>query len=140
MTQVNFYTLSSEDADSRIQFACRLVEKARTLEHQIFIQADTAEQARRLDDMLWQFKPGSFIAHALTQQTSPGDAVTISVRLEDATHNDMVINLSREALAGHLQFARINEIVGADKPSLEQGRQRYRFYSENGHTPLIHKL
>ena len=67
MTQVNFYALSSPDQESRRQFACRLAEKAAQLGHRVFIQVDSAEQAAAMDTLLWQFKPSSFVPHALAE-------------------------------------------------------------------------
>ena len=52
MTQVSFYTLGEEGLDARILFACRLTDKAWKLGHRVFIQTQSTEQAKRLDDML----------------------------------------------------------------------------------------
>lgn len=144
MTQINFYTLSEEGVDARIQFACRLIDKAWNLGHRVFIQTESAAQAKHLDDMLWQYKTTSFVPHCLLHDLSPKKAgaepVVISTELPNESHDDVLINLSADAQAQHLRFARINEIVAADPASLEQGRVRYRFYKGQGHQPATHKL
>jgi len=120
MTQISFYTLSEEGSDARILFACRLIDKAWKLGHRVFIQTQSTEQAKRLDDMLWQYQATSFVPHGLL--------------------DDVLINLSADTHTSHLDFARVNEIVSADQDSLEQGRVRYRFYKDQGHSPETHKI
>lgn len=140
MTQVNFYTLSSEDSQSRYQFACRLAEKAVALGHRVLIHADTSEQARQLDDLLWQFKPVSFLPHGLANNTESDEPVLISTGPYPGTMNDVLINLSESACQQPQQFQRINEILNADPEVLQAGRNSYRFYQSQGCQPETHKL
>lgn len=140
MTQVNFYALSEEGVDAQLQFACRLIDKAWKLGHRVFIQTQSIEQAKRLDDMLWQYLPASFVPHFLLDEKTGNESVVISSELPDQSHNDVLINLSAGTHKRHLGFARVNEIVSADQASLEQGRVRYRFYKDQGHLPDTHKL
>jgi DNA polymerase-3 subunit chi len=148
MTQINFYTVSEEGIDARIRFACRLIDKAWNLGHRVFIQTESTAQAKHLDDMLWQYKTTSFVPHCRLHEpladpphkNTGAESVVISTELPDASHDDVLINLSAATQAQHLRFARINEIVAADPTSLEQGRVRYRFYKAQGHQPITHKL
>lgn len=140
MTQVNFYTLGSADPDARLQFVCRLTEKVRKLGHAIFIHTASAAEARQLDDLLWQFKPASFIPHAVeptgsadaTATTNHNDVVLISTQSPPPDFHDVLINLTDQACTGHQQFSRINEIVAADAESIQAGRERYRVYRDLG--------
>ena len=140
MTQVSFYTLSEEGLDARILFACRLVDKAWKLGHRVFIQTQSIEQAKRLDDMLWQYQASSFVPHCLLDEKTGDESVVISPELPDGSHHDVLINLSASTHRSHLDFARVNEIVSADQDSLKQGRVRYRFYKDQGHSPETHKI
>jgi DNA polymerase III subunit chi len=141
MSQISFYTLSSDDPDSRFLFACRLTEKARSMGHRIFILADSAEQARRLDELLWQFKATSFIPHSVMDSEHPGaEAVAIGTTRQLEFHDDVLINLSQQACHGHARFKRINEIIAADPHSLACARESYRFYQAAGYNPETHKL
>lgn len=134
MTQVNFYTLASEETATRLQFVCRLTEKAYSLGHKIHIQTDSVEQLKRLDDLLWQYSAHSFIPHRVLGSDKDAAAM-VSLAADSATaeHGDVLINLSSEACPQHNQYARINEVIAGDMDSLEQGRNRYRFYKECGH-------
>ena len=66
MAQINFYSLTQGDAESRLEVACRLAEKAFGLGHKIFIQVNDEQQRRQLDELLWRFKANSFILETFT--------------------------------------------------------------------------
>ncbi len=141
MTQVNFYTLSSKEESSRLQFACRLCEKAIILGHKIFVIAESEAQQNQLDDLLWEFKPASFVPHAkIDQKDVSNHSVLLCLNEVPDTANDVLINLGREACQQHAQFSRINEILSADQESLAAGRVAYRFYQSQGYQPETHKL
>jgi DNA polymerase-3 subunit chi len=141
MTQVSFYTLKDDAAESRLKLACRLTEKALTLGHRVFIHTESTEQARLMDDLLWQFKPSSFIPHSLRHKDdSVDELVLLGVELPSAQNQDVLINLTADACHAHQQFSRINEIVSSDEESLARGRDCYRFYQSVGYQPETHKL
>lgn len=141
MTQVRFYALSNKEKEARLQFACRLIEKAYSLGHSIYIQAASAEQANTLDELLWQFNRSSFIPHGLADsESAQGDTIIIGDKPPASSHSDVLINLGSQVSTAHGQFARINEIISADEESLLQGRQRYRFYKEQGYQAETFKI
>ena len=139
MTQVNFYALSSPDQESRRQFACRLAEKAAHLGHRVFIQVDSAEQAAAMDSLLWQFKPSSFVPHALAESAA-SEPVIIGTEARQADYEDVFINLSAHPCQNLASYQRINEILSNDPEDLHAGRQSYRFYQQQGFQPETHKL
>lgn len=141
MTQISFYTLSTSETEGRLQFVCRLTEKALSLGHRVFIHTESMVQARQLNDLLWQFKPASFIPHGLAgDNDSNSDPVTIGMELPEPEQDDVLINLSGNACESHRRFSRINEIICADEESLGLGRDHYRFYQTQGYQPETHKL
>ncbi len=131
MTQVNFYTLPSSEAQSRLLFVCRLTEKAYSLGHRIHIQTESDQQSKLLDDLLWQFSASSFIPHKTLEEGSDShDPVSLGTNLVGVKHADVLINLGKQASQAADQFSRINEVISADPESLEQGRNRYRDYKQ----------
>ena len=141
MTQVNFYTLPSDESLSRLLFVCRLTEKAYSLGHRIHIQAESDEQSKLLDGLLWQYAPSGFIPH--TTQDGSGDSrdpVSLRTNLTDAKHADVLINLGDQASRAEDQFSRINEVISADPESLEQGRNKYRYYKSKDYQIETFKL
>ncbi|MEM0898623.1 MAG: DNA polymerase III subunit chi [Pseudomonadota bacterium] len=61
MTQVLFYHLT---ATSMAEALPTLVEKCLDREWTVAIQAVGQENARQIDDLLWSYKPESFLVHA----------------------------------------------------------------------------
>lgn len=146
MTQVNFYTLSSEDEQSRWQFACRLAEKAAGLGHSVFLQVDHDAAARQLDTLLWEYRPSSFLPHGLASaKKSDSDSagtppVLIGTSQQDVDGLDVLINLSAAPCVEPDKYQKINEILSADPDILAAGRVSYRSYQNLGYTLETHKL
>ncbi len=142
MTQVNFYTLPSSEAQSRLLFVCRLAEKAYSLGHRIHIQTESDTQSKLLDDLLWQYSASSFIPHRVSGASASVDTdpVSLGTGLDGAGKADVLINLSEQACQAEGQFQRINEVISADDESLEQGRTRYRYYKEKAYRIETFKL
>jgi DNA polymerase-3 subunit chi len=141
VTQVNFYTLPSSEAQSRLLFVCRLTEKAYSLGHRIHIQTESDQQSKLLDDLLWQYASSSFIPHGTLDGSSDSrDPVSLGTSLAGAKHADVLINLGKQASQAGDQFSRINEVISADPESLEQGRNRYRDYKRNNYQIATFKL
>jgi DNA polymerase III subunit chi len=140
MTQVNFYSLQSSDSNSRLVFACRLAEKARSLGHEVFIQLDGEQQSRLMDDLLWEFSPGSFLPHSLASAKGEKEKVVIGEPGASGNHSDVLINLHSQPCENPQQFSRINEIIIQDEEILQSGRERFRFYKQLGIQPETFKL
>jgi len=141
VAQVNFYTLPSSGAQSRLLFVCKLTEKAYTLGHRIHIQTESDHQSKLLDDLLWQYAASSFIPHrALDEGSDSRDPVSLGKSLAGAKHADVLINLGKQASQAGDQFSRINEVISADPESLEQGRHRYRDYKGKNYQVETFKL
>ncbi len=142
MTRVDFYVLESSGPTSRHRCACRIAEKAFLLEHRIYIHVGNEREARAIDDLLWSFRGGSFIPHAVvTPQEVHGEAVLIGHDPEtDPTETDLLINLADEVPMFFSRFARVAEVVSEDASSRASGRDRFRFYRDRGYDLRTHQL
>lgn len=143
MTQVDFHILQDTSVEARWLYVCRFIEKVERLGHSILVVTDTLEQAHELDDLLWSFKPESFIAHQII-----GGDETVKVELtylsqssqiEAGAHNDVLINLSSQIPDVFSRFARVAEIVIQEPKILENTRDHYRFYKQRGYPINQHK-
>lgn len=138
MTKVDFYIL---DTGSPEHTACKLVEKAFSLGHRIYVHTDSEVQAKRMDEMLWTYRAGSFIPHQYYQpdqeQHSP-----VQVGFHDAPEidSDVLINLASEVPLFFSRFQRVAELIGNDEETRKQGRERYRFYKDRGYPLDTHNL
>ena len=140
MTQVDFYILGDEAPQARPLLTCRLTEKAWKQGHRIYINTDSSQQLRDLDDLLWTFRAGSFIPHAVYTGVDDGQPVELGHATEPAGHNDVLVNLSNEVPAFFSRFDRVVELVGANEDERVAARERYRYYQDRGYTLHTHKL
>ena len=141
MPKVDFYILPNDNPNGRLMLACRLAEKAYGLGHRIYIHTDSDDQARQLDDLLWTFRDGSFIPHALcpiaADDISP---VLIGTGAQIDVEADILINLGVTFPPSLERFARVAELVNQEPDILHASRQRFRAYQHQGINPDTHKL
>jgi len=140
-TRIDFYVLPETGTGARLNFACRLTEKAYKLDNKTHAHVSGAAQARQLDELMWTFRQGSFIPHEIAGPTPRADTpVTIGHDGTAALTGDLLINLADVIPPFFDRFARVAEIVDSNDECRQQGRERYRFYLENGFEPETHKL
>ena len=139
MTRVGFYVVQAAQQGQRLQVAVRLADKAFQRGHRIFINAVDEAQARALDELLWSFRPASFLPHGLYGQEH-SDTIAIGWGQEPENHNDLLINLQLEIPAFFSRFARVAEVVTQDDASLAALRESWKFYKERGYQLEKHDL
>jgi len=142
MSRICFYVLGASGDASRQVFACRLAEKACRQDNTVHIQVDSGETARRMDELLWTFRDGSFLPHdrldnSATPLTAP---VTVGVTPPDERTPDLLINLGSEVPESPATFPRIAEIVTSDDHSKTLSRRLFAQYRDAGHEMETHKL
>ncbi len=139
MTRVDFYILPLSDEAQRLQFACKLTEKAWNLGHRVLLYADSEAQANALDQLLWQTRPESFLPHnnAADKQPAP---IEISCEDDPGDHHDVLINLALEIPGFFSRFERVSEIVCQEPQQLTASRERWKFYQDRGYPLKSHKL
>lgn len=129
--RVSFYIVRHSDPGARLGIVARLVHKALHRGHLIHVHAGDAQQARALDDLLWTFRPASFIPHALAGEA--GDRpVAIGWREAPVDERDLLINLQPGVPTFFRHFQRIAEVVTQDPVSLEAQRKAWCFYRQQG--------
>jgi len=139
MTRVDFYILADSSGDSREIYACRIAEKAYMLGRHVFLHGESEEQALRLNELLWTFRPGSFIPHGL-QHEDPTAAVTIGHGFEPVENTDVLINLAQSAPVFFSRFERVAEIVDQSPLHKDSARERFRFYRDRGYELQHHHI
>lgn len=141
MTRIDFYILKEAGGNGQSVFTCRLAEKAIRGGHQVYINAGSPEQLRQIDDLLWSFRPGSFLPHAIYEGTDTApQPVLLGYATEPSDCNDVLFNLSADVPAFFCRFNRVAELVAADAAQRNAARQRYRYYQDRGYTLKTHNL
>ena len=139
MTRVGFYVVQAAEQGQRLRVAVRLADKAFQQGHRIFINAVDEAQARTLDELLWSFRPASFLPHGLHGQEH-SDTIAIGWGQEPDNHNDLLINLQLDIPSFFSRFQRVAEVVTQDPASLQALRESWKFYKERGYQLEKHDL
>lgn len=142
MTKIDFYILKEQSATDRLRFACRLTEKAMKQKHDIYIHCNDAQQMQELNELLWSFKPTSFIPHSNTESDKSATSSQVSLGSSECpdNHHDVLINLSNQVPEFFSRFQRVSEIVIQDETITAATRENYRFYRDRGYQLDSHDL
>lgn len=144
--RVDFYVLASQDPDARLRFACRLVEKAWIQRHRVRVQLDAGGALAAFDELLWTFGDRSFVPHQRAGSGEPAPAgapppvVLADDDSADPADGDTLVNLAAAVPPGYQGYARIAEVVDAESGRRRLGRERFRFYRDQGIQPQTHEM
>lgn len=133
MTEVSFYILNQAALAERINYACRLIEKAHKNRMSVIVHCESQDQAQVMDETLWSLKPERFIPHALLSEDIPSCPVIISHGDEVPPPKDILINLSQKTPTFFSQFNRHFEILCQSADILAAGREKWRFFQDRGY-------
>ncbi|GLO46837.1 DNA polymerase III subunit chi [Pseudomonas putida] len=140
MSKVDFYILPTDSLSARLDFACKLCEKAWRLGHRVYLHCQDAEQRSELDQRLWRFKGEAFVPHDLAEVHADAD-VALGLAADSAgDHHDLLINLGAGVPGFVGQFERVAEIVVEEPGIRKSARERFRFYREQGYALQDHRL
>ena len=144
MTQVDFYILKDSKPQAGALFACRFTEKAYKKGHQVYINVASDQQLRQLDDLLWTFRDGSFLPHALYNESDTQESgitpILLGHDIEPEESSDVLVNLSGDVPSFFSRFSRVAELVAGDDAQRAAARVRYTFYRDRGYTLNTHEL
>jgi DNA polymerase-3 subunit chi len=159
VTQVSFYVLPSESLQDRYLFACKLIEKAYRSGCFCYVLTDSVVQSQIIDDLLWTFRPGSFIPHQkytgeppdiamegayAASQSGTGATIEQVILIGSMTAppnwQNTLFNLSSHYPNPGPQTERILEILDNSESTKAAGRERYRRYQQAGIEITTHKM
>jgi DNA polymerase III subunit chi len=112
---------------------CRLLRKAHAAGARVVVHGPGA-LLNQLDQALWTFDALSFVPHVRLHagtQPSAQQARTPTWLVDDVNsvaERDVLVNLGSDMVEGWDTFARVIEVVAADEPAVQAGRQRWRRY------------
>ncbi len=141
MTRIDFYVLPNADPAQRPLLACKLAEKAYSQGLKVYIHTASESDTQQLDELLWTFRDGSFLPHAIHSAVA-GDPppILLGHDHEPATHTDVLINLGTDIPKFFGRFERVAELVDQRTELLTQSRERFRYYRERGYELKSHNL
>jgi DNA polymerase-3 subunit chi len=134
MTEVIFVETTAGRMETR---ACEIAERSYTQGHRLQIIAAGEEQASRLDELLWTFRPDSFVPHDLfeeqsAQVISPIIITTAEERIGDFDSMLMMGYCPVEVVG---RFAQVFHLVVVDHDErLDASRRYWAQLKETGFT------
>lgn len=135
---VDFYILASDNLAERDQFACQIIEQAFLSHHKLFVATHSADQAQQLDELLWTFRPDSFVPHA--QAGTIAAPVIIGTLAQSRPGYDVWVNLSNQQPPIDPEVQQLIEIVAKIPDHQQAARDRFRQYRELGYVLNTHNI
>jgi DNA polymerase III subunit chi len=136
--KVEFHSGATEP----LAYACRLLRKAHAAGARVVVHGPGA-LLNQLDQALWTFDALSFVPHVrLRADARPNahQARTPTWLVENVSavpDRDVLLNMGNTMVEGWETFARVIEVVSADEPATQAGRQRWRSYKARPGVELV---
>ena len=147
MAKVDFYLIQQPEDQDRLFFTCRLVEKVLGQGLKVYIHTRSQAEAQEIDDLLWSFKPESFIPHAIVGLEGMEDEledeeipVLIGYDNNRTESGQLLVNLTADIPPFCDSFERIAEIVANREEAKAASREHWNSYKEKGFELDHHQL
>ena len=124
MTEVIFVETSARRMEMR---ACEIAEENYAQGKRVQIFVFDQEQAKRLDDLLWTFKPDSFVPHGLWAGSpdEPEEPVVITTGKEALKRADSLLMMGYSDVDLVRQFSHVFHLVVTDNQERLDNSRRY---------------
>ncbi|PRC92115.1 DNA polymerase III subunit chi [Solimicrobium silvestre] len=137
MTRIDFHS----NVSNQLDYACRLVRKALAAKCHLVVRHQNKEQLAQFNQLLWEFSATDFLPHVaihegphpLTQHTPVLLSLDAESDIPESTHMQILLNLSDQVPTDFARFERLIEIVPQAAQATQAGRERYRFYQQQGY-------
>jgi len=136
MTKIDFH---SNVAD-KLHYAYRLIRKAYAANCKMTVYHHDMHFLRQLDEALWTLGKAEFLPHVMIGDAlAPATPIVLApAKLEQSPQFDLLINLSTTTPEYFSSFGRMIEVVSAEPDDKLAGRERYRYYQQQGYTLSHH--
>jgi DNA polymerase-3 subunit chi len=129
------------NVEDRLQYACRVVRKARAADKSVLAYTRESARLARFDAALWIFSALDFVPHVYVD--SPLAARTAVLLTLDAAQpaptRDVLLNLDDDVPPGFAEligrFERMIEVVSREEADRQRARERFRCYRAAGIEP-----
>ncbi|MDO8959856.1 MAG: DNA polymerase III subunit chi [Rhodocyclaceae bacterium] len=130
MTRISFL----HGAADRIQAAAQWLQQAWADRRAVLVFVPDAEQAERLDRLLWTQPALSFLPHCRIDSPLAGETpILLADTLDGALQENCLLNLGNTLPATFSRFEHLVEIVSIDDADRLPARERFKFYRERGY-------
>jgi len=131
MTEVIFVEVTTSRMEIR---ACEIAEENHARGSRLQIIALDQEQAERLDDLLWTFKPDSFVPHGLWAGSpdEPDQPVVITTRKEQVPGMDSLLMMGYCEVDLVSRFSHVVHLVVDNEDRLDSSRRYWTLLKDAG--------
>jgi DNA polymerase-3 subunit chi len=138
MTEILFVETSARRMEMR---ACEIAEENYAQGRKVQIIVVDQEQAERLDDLLWTFKPDSFVPHGLWAGSpdEPEQPVVITTRMEAVKDMDSLLMMGYTEVDLVSQFSHVFHLVVTDNQERLDNSRRYWTLLKDANFSLRHQ-
>lgn len=141
MINVDFYILTENTIENAYSFVCRLIDKAYQQKQAVFINTNSSQEAKTLDDLLWTFRDDAFIPHAIYGEIKdPAPLMQLGYNVIPENTQNILLNLTATIPDYADNFKRIIELVPAGPATKKISREKYRIYRERNYEIKTHDL
>lgn len=137
MTRVDFYVVENAAREQHDRTLCRVIEKAFSRGHQIYVALDSEPAMQAFDDLLWRYQDTSFVPHGSVRDNTP---VVLGMDAAQCKVADVLVNFCADVPVAASRFERVVETAGFDDDTRRAARARYRHYQERGFPLNTHKV
>lgn len=130
MTRIEFL----HGAADRVQSAAHWLQQAWAQRQAVLVYVPDAEQATRLDRVLWTQPALSFLPHCRVDSPLAAETpILLTDRLDDPPQEARLLNLSNILPPTFARFEQLIEIVSTEDADRLPARERFKFYRERGY-------
>lgn len=130
MTRISFL----HGAGDRIQSAAQWLRQAWDRREPVLVYVPDAEQAARLDRILWTQPALSFVPHCRSDSPlADATPILLTDRLDSPPQENCLLNLGNELPPIFSRFEHLVEIVSTDDADRLPARARFKFYRDRGY-------
>jgi DNA polymerase-3 subunit chi len=121
-------------APDRLAAAAEWLRQAWQRRQPVLVYVPRAEEADRLDRLLWTQPAIGFIPHCSSASSLATETPIVLTRsLDQVPHDGCLVNLADELPPGFSHFEELVEIVSTADANRLPARERFRFYRERGY-------
>jgi len=133
------------NVDHRLQYACRVVRKARGAGKTVLAFAREPDRLARFDAALWTFSALDFLPHVYADSPlAAGTPILLTLQPDTPHARDVLLNLDDEAppdfARWFARFERVIEVVSVDDADRRLARARFNAYRQAGIEPTTFKV
>ena len=129
--QVDFYVLA-RPTQSAGEVVCRLAMMAWEKGHKVLVRTGSENEARELDELMWDYPPGRFLPH---ESETGNEEIPVSIATAESEipgYRDVIINLCTDPVPEPQRYRRLCEIVPAEAEHRNASRDKWRIYRDQG--------